>query len=147
MIRIGLISAILVILYNPFGFAADIYKWVDDKGVTHYSQQPPVDKQVKTLDSTAIEPGKIGTVAPVKREATPEPSQAEQDAAAIKARDQAQAQKLCDSAKFNLDVLQTHTRLQRKDDKTGEPVRMTEEERQTAIKEQQERIRLFCTKK
>ena len=147
MIRIGLISAILVILYSPLGFATDIYTWVDDNGVTHYSQQPPAGKQAKTLNSQAIEPGKIGTVAPVQREEKPELSNAEQDAAAIKARDQAQAQKLCDSAKFNLDVLQTHTRLQRKDDKTGEPVRMTEEERQTAIKEQQERIRLFCTKK
>ncbi|MFQ6370916.1 DUF4124 domain-containing protein [Shewanella sp. YIC-542] len=149
MIRIGLISALIsaigLAIYSPIIIAGDIYQWVDEHGVTHYSQQPPAGKNVRTLNSKAIEPEKIGTVAPVKRTALTQPSQAERDAAAIKARDQAQAQKICENARFSLDVLQTHTRLQQKDVKTGQPVQMTEEERQAAIATQQERIRLFCT--
>ncbi|QUN05135.1 DUF4124 domain-containing protein [Shewanella yunxiaonensis] len=147
MIRIGLISAILAVIFSPISSATDIYKWVDKNGVTHYSQQPPADKPVNTLDSSAIEPGKIGTVAPIKRNDEPVKTQQELDADAINAKDAAQAEKLCESARFNLDVLLTHTRLQRSDDKTGEPVKMTEEDRQKAIADQQERIRLFCVKK
>lgn len=33
---------------------AQIYKWVDDRGVVNYSSQPPADRKAKELDTSAI---------------------------------------------------------------------------------------------
>uniref|UniRef100_Q0HS50 DUF4124 domain-containing protein n=1 Tax=Shewanella sp. (strain MR-7) TaxID=60481 RepID=Q0HS50_SHESR len=138
----------LMLLTQPV-FAGVIYTWVDENGVTHYSQQPPEQEQPKTqqLYSEDIEPGKIGYIAPAKKDAPPEMSESEKSAALIKEKDAKQAETICENAKHNLDVLTTHTKLTRQEEGNKEPVAMTEEERQAAISENQQRIKLFCDKK
>ena len=140
--------ACLMLLTQPV-LAGVIYTWVDENGVTHYSQQPPEQDHPKTqqLYSEDIEPGKVGYIAPVKNEAPPKMSEPEKSAALIKAQDTKQAEAICENAKHNLDVLTTHTKLTRQAEGNKEPVAMTEEERQTAISENQQRIKLFCDKK
>ena len=130
--------------------AGVIYTWVDEQGVTHYSQQPPEQEQLKAsqLYSEDIERAKVGYVAPIKKEQPQAVSELEKSAALIKEKDAKQAQSICENAKHNLDVLTTHNKLIRKsEDPTKEPEAMTEEERQTAIAQQQERSKLFCDKK
>lgn len=39
----------LAILSGTGVFAQDIYKWVDNNGVTHYSQTPPTTKKATIL--------------------------------------------------------------------------------------------------
>lgn len=139
----------LCLLGQPV-LAGVIYTWVDEQGVTHYSQQPPEQEQLKAsqLYSEDIEPAKVGYIAPTKKDEPQAVSELEKSAALIKEKDAKQAQSICANAKHNLDVLTTHNRLIRQsEDPTKEPVAMSEEERQTAIAQQQERIKLFCDKK
>lgn len=36
-----LLAAALLLSIGPGAGAAEVYKWIDEEGVTHYSQQPP----------------------------------------------------------------------------------------------------------
>ncbi len=50
--------------------AAQVYSWVDDKGVTHYSQQPPRDNanaQFSLID-TVFSPSELSTIEKIKQE-------------------------------------------------------------------------------
>ncbi|AQS39482.1 protein of unknown function (DUF4124) [Shewanella psychrophila] len=144
-----LLALTLPLLFMTSVSATVIYKWVDENGVTHYSQQIPesTDEQSKSkkLYSEDIEPKAIGTVAPTARkEESKELSQAQEDAAAINEHDKEQAIEICKNAKYNLDILMTHTKLNSKNQQTGEVVAVTEEQRQDKIKTQKERVTLFC---
>lgn len=129
--------------------ASVIYTWVDENGVTHYSQQAPEQEHLNAskLYSEDIEQAKIGYIAPIKKEEPQPTSELEKSAALIKEKDAKQAQSICVNAKHNLSVLTTYTKLTRKTTESDEPVAMTEEERQASIVQQQERIKLFCEKK
>ena len=128
--------------------ATVIYKWVDKDGVTHYSQQIPENTEhqskSKKLYSEDIEPQLIGTVAPSVRTEENQQSQAQQDAAKINEHDKEQAKEICKNAEYNLNILETHSRLNRKDKETGEVTSITAEQRQERIKQQKQRIKLFC---
>ena len=54
MIRIVLLTLALL----PMAAAAEMYKWVDEKGHTVYSEQPPPDGKAKKID---IRPSPAGT--------------------------------------------------------------------------------------
>nr|WP_275658988.1 DUF4124 domain-containing protein [Shewanella sp. Isolate11] len=146
MTRKSFCALLLVLFFCPTLFATTIYKWVDEKGVTHYSQQMPPEKQAEKLYSEDIEQQRVGFVAP-SASAAKEPVPSEMEAAAneINQKDKEQAKMICDSATHQLNVLNTHTNLTRKNAQTGEMEKMTEEQRQEQIAAQQERIRLFCT--
>ncbi|WP_083700296.1 DUF4124 domain-containing protein [Shewanella sp. UCD-KL12] len=137
----------LLLLFASPSSATVIYKWVDKDGVTHYSQQIPEgheqQSKSKKIYSEDIEPKLIGTVAPTPRKEE-EQTQAQQDAALINENDKEQAKEICKNAKYNLDLLTTHTKLNSKDGETGAVTAVTEEQRQEKIKQQKERIKLFC---
>lgn len=40
----------LFILAIPFAAAAEVYKWVDENGVVHYSETPPPDRTTETVE-------------------------------------------------------------------------------------------------
>ncbi len=42
----GLAAGLCLLLATP-AFAAKVYQWKDDKGVTHYSDAPPPDQNIK----------------------------------------------------------------------------------------------------
>ena len=145
-------QALATMLLALLAFSASatvIYKWVDKNGVLHYSQEPPQEEALaETLHSKDIEPPKTGYIAPqVRADVPPEPTDLEKSAVLIKEKDAKQAQSICKSAKHNLDILTTHTKLIRQTSDSGESVAMTEEDRQASIAQQQERIKLFCDKK
>ncbi|MCE9685553.1 DUF4124 domain-containing protein [Shewanella sp. AS16] len=128
-------------------FATSIYTWVDKDGVTHYSQQAPEEGKAAQLDSQSIEPGKIGSIAPTKRMGSQATAADSAPSAALsKASDVKQAKANCESARQNLNVLTTYTKLNRRDKTSGETLAMTEEQRQQAIQEQTRRVEFFCAK-
>ncbi|WP_299808332.1 DUF4124 domain-containing protein [uncultured Shewanella sp.] len=148
----ALASTFLLLALSPSLAQANvIYTWVDDNGVTHYSQQPPEQGQTPAntdkLYSEDLKPKPIGTVAPsapiVKNQAQ---TDLEKKAAAINQADSEQAKHICNNARHSLNVLTTHSKLNQKNKQTGEMIAMTEEQRQASISEQKERIKLFCTK-
>ena len=147
MTRKSYCALLFIVLFSPTIFATTIYKWVDENGVTHYSQEMPPEKQTEKLYSEDIEPKKVGSVAPkISTPTEPEKTEVEAAAVEINNKDKQQAKMICDSAKHQLNVLETHTRLTRKNEQSGEMERMTEEDRQAQIESQKERIRLFCVK-
>ncbi|WP_133407763.1 DUF4124 domain-containing protein [Parashewanella tropica] len=139
--RLLLLSVFALCFYSLSSYAAVIYKWVDNEGITHYSEVPPKGVEFVKLYSEDIEPSKIGTVTSKVKEKTKVT-----DSELIK-QQRAQAQDVCKRAQYNLKLLQTHTRLHRRDKTTGETVSLTEEERQASIEQEQKRIQAFCTTK
>ncbi len=58
----------LLMLGSSFStsYAAKVYHWVDDKGRSHYSENPPRDMQSKTLNVKAAGAGSAGSSASTK---------------------------------------------------------------------------------
>ncbi|MCT8985485.1 DUF4124 domain-containing protein [Shewanella phaeophyticola] len=140
-----LVISLIVITFCCFLYAEPIYTWVDKAGVVHYSQQPPKDVDATLIYSEDMEPAKIGTRTPQRKTPpTKEMTDLEKSAQIINAQDQKQAVEICESAKHSLNVLTTHTQLNQQNKETGETVAMTEEQRQAAIAENTERVKLFC---
>lgn len=147
MIKNRYYALLLTLALSPAVLATTIYKWVDENGVTNYSQQVPPEKSSETLYSEEIEQQKVGFIAPKVTAASAPTKSSEQTATqAIVLQDKAQAKAICSNAKHRLNLLNTHTRLTQKNEQTGDMEKMTEEQRQAAISIQQERIRLFCVK-
>ncbi|MBM3342548.1 MAG: DUF4124 domain-containing protein [Betaproteobacteria bacterium] len=42
---------ILLIFLFPLAAAAQVYRWVDERGVTHYGEKPPANRAAKTIDA------------------------------------------------------------------------------------------------
>ncbi|MBR9729431.1 DUF4124 domain-containing protein [Shewanella intestini] len=139
------ITLTLLLAMSPLATAGVIYTWVDEQGVSHYSEQAPKGVVATKLYSENIEPGKTGYLAPKKKAETKhDMTELEKSAAIINATDKEQAKKLCDSAKHSLSVLTTYQRLTRKNEKTGETEQLTDKQKKQAIAENTERQKLFC---
>ncbi|MCL1051586.1 DUF4124 domain-containing protein [Shewanella abyssi] len=144
-----ILSSLLLIasLFSSHIYASEIYTWVDEYGVTHFSQEPPEQQSAEKMYSEDIKPKKIGSVSPTSSPKMAKAStELERAALAIKHSDKAQAKSICESARHSLNVLTSHSKLNRKSKETGKTVAMTEEQRQATIAEQKERISLFCEK-
>jgi hypothetical protein len=140
-----LLSTVFILGLSLNVSATVIYSWTDKDGKTHYSQEPPVEVEAKRQYSEDIERDRVGYVAPVKKQAQPtDESLRQAEALLIKEKDSKQAEGICDKATHSLKVLTSHTNLNRQNEQTGEVVAMTEEERQAAINENQQRVELFC---
>lgn len=126
---------------------AEMYKWVDEDGNTHYTQQKPPDG----LDyETKKPPPPVDTEKAVdafkekqdadreKREAA---SKSEEEAAKTE-QEQAEIKKKCDSLKLRLQSLQ-RPRISTTDE-SGNRVRMSEEERKSQMEEVQKLISEHC---
>ncbi|ABI70530.1 DUF4124 domain-containing protein [Shewanella frigidimarina] len=142
-----LVFGLATFAFSACLYAATIYTWVDDAGVVHYSQQQPLNVDASKIYSEDVEPAKIGTYTPQKKTAVNAESELETSAKIINEKDKQQAKDICKSAKHSLSVLKTHSKLNQQDKATGETVAMTEEQRQAAIAENTERVRLFCQSK
>jgi hypothetical protein len=123
--------------------AAQVYKWVDAQGVTHFGAQPPQGQQVETVNTVT---------APAKSAATPQPpaqEEADADQSSIDrkvkqqvAAQEAERKRYCESMRTNLAHLQNNPRVRVEDN--GETRRLTEEERQSRINETRDKIAENC---
>ncbi|AGA85607.1 DUF4124 domain-containing protein [Stutzerimonas stutzeri] len=123
--------------------AAQVYKWVDAQGVTHFGAQPPQGQQVETVNTVT---------APAKPAAAPQPpvqDEAEADQSSIDrkvkqqvAAQEAERKRYCETMRTNLAQLQNNPRVRVEDN--GETRRLTEEERQSRINETRDKIAENC---
>ncbi|MFJ5300830.1 DUF4124 domain-containing protein [Pseudomonas sp. NPDC088368] len=120
--------------------AAQIYKWVDAQGVTHFDAQPPVGQSAQELETqkavTPPPPSPVGN----------QPSQEQQtvDAKVKKqiAAQEAKRKEYCETQRTNLAQLQNNPRV--REEVNGEFRRFTEEERQARIAEVKKSIDDTC---
>lgn len=117
-------------------FAQTLYKWVDEKGVTHYSEKPPEDRKAAKVE-IKVEPAKPGADDWRAREQQfrqrqIEQSQKDQAAAQQKARADAERDKRCRRARESLDSLRNARRLHTLDEK-GERVYLEDSQRPAEI--------------
>jgi hypothetical protein len=112
--------------------AAQVYKWVDAQGVTHFDAQPPAGQTAQEIDT-----GKPVTASPPPPPQNQEGAR-EQEAIDAKVRKQVAAQEakrkeICEEQRTNLAQLQNNPRVRQ--EVNGEFRRFTEEERQGRIAE------------
>ncbi|RMD69505.1 MAG: DUF4124 domain-containing protein [Gammaproteobacteria bacterium] len=117
-----------------------IYRWIDEKGITHFSQTPPPVGQVQEIQVQVPHgppPSSLKTLETMK-EAPPK----EEDRA--RAEEQARIKKeVCSALRKNLETLERYPRLYRKDEQ-GNVVWITEKERQALIKKTRAQLKEFC---
>ncbi len=136
---------------------AKTYKWIDAHGGIHYTQVPPVDKNAKVVevtgddgpaDSSKSEPD----AKPEKREAdqpnqyrvlVPEQPDPEAQRKAEAEREK-QRQEACEALRNNLQILERNTRIRIRQDDSGEPRVLTQEEREARIRQYSENIDKMC---
>lgn len=139
LVLLGLIAAPL---------QAQVYKWQDEKGETHYSQTPPPGVPADRLQLGGS-PGHAGRPDPglkERLEAFDKRRQQDQEAQAKRAEAAQQTElkkKNCASARSNLQTLQSRGQIKLKE---GDAYRvLSEEERQAKIAEAQKQIDTYCT--
>lgn len=128
---------------------AKLYKWVDENGVTQYTQTPPPKgdfSHVKPPPKPAVDPQKAHSEMEERLKAFKDrrdevaKGKAESDK---KAAEKAEKSAKCEKARKNLTFLQTHARV-RETAKDGSATLLGEEKRQERIKQANEAIKEYC---
>ncbi|MDO8332583.1 MAG: DUF4124 domain-containing protein [Pseudomonas sp.] len=145
MRRMMILGSLLLTL-STTAMASQVYKWVDDKGVTHFGANPP-QGQAATSVNTVIAQPKAAVKAPTSTTPALDSGEAEQKVIDAKVRQQvaeqaAERKKYCESVRTNLAQLQNNPRL--RTEVNGEQVRLGEDERQAKIAEAQKAIKENC---
>lgn len=157
---IALASLLALALGVPAAEAAKFYKWTDDKGVTHYTVEPPPagarssEVRVKTKSFTdAEEPsaeaagnGQKTTPAPVQKTTPGKPAPGKPEAAKEQKpmpKGLEQYAERCKSLRANLQTLQEHARV-KVQDQAGETRILTDDEKNARLDAIQREIRAFC---
>ena len=126
-----------------------MYKWVDDEGNVHYSQNPPMDRDVETIKAPKT-PGASTSEGATGAESTPGSQQQEGTPPGESAPAQKQTaqmdpkamQAACEKARSRLQTLTTHPRIRLQE---GDSYRIIgEEERQAMIQEANDQISEYC---
>ena len=144
MIRILLLSLAL----SPLAVAAQVYKWVDEKGVTHYSESPPPDGKAGKIEikpqGEAVAPAtdwKQKEEAARQQRIQKQQSERQQD-------DQSQNQvavrrNRCREAQRQLVIVQLPRPVFSVNEK-GEKVYLEDKERQSEIEGWKDHVRKYC---
>ncbi|HTF84513.1 MAG TPA: DUF4124 domain-containing protein [Cellvibrio sp.] len=123
-------------------FAAKVYKWVDENGVTHFSEHPP-----KNTQTEVIKP-KTGHSEPVNYESAAPTNNADAAATAQQQAEEDVARALkdptrCAVARKNMETLQNFGRVKVKGE-DGSFHYLTPEEQQERIRSTQQAIDESC---
>lgn len=145
------VAAACLALAAAGAFAQAMYRWVDEKGVTHFSEHPPPGDAKATKIQPKVTPPSSGAAAPRGgpedwkaqelefRKRQVERGKREQ----AEEREKAEREARCADARKRLAFLEEHGAIyRRKDD--GSRVYMSEEARESAIAEQRRAVRESC---
>ncbi len=135
-------------LFLPLAAGAQgLYKWVDDKGIVHYSDKPPAGKSGQKLN---VAPPPMDSQAPPRNRSWQEQLQdsnerryqeeKQQQAQQQKARE---AEEKCRRARYALDSLKQERPLYRVDKEGGRNY-MEDEERRRLIDGWQQQADAYC---
>lgn len=142
------LTAVLLLAALPAGA---IYKWVDEKGVTHFSETPPPDGRKATKVEPKVTPPS-GPVAPPadwkKREQESRKSRLERemnddDARAKAHNEAAERANKCNRAKRDLAVLESQRPVYSRNDR-GEKVYVEDKDRPAEIAAARREIEAHC---
>jgi len=130
----------LLIDLSPWCMAAQIYKWVDAQGVTHFDAQPPPGQPSTTLQTPSSPPPKP---AALPGSGVLGDQKAIDDKVKQQVADQqAQLKQFCEQARTNLAQLQNNPRL--REEVEGQMRRLDDAQRQERIVEAQKQISENC---
>ncbi|MCP1652006.1 DUF4124 domain-containing protein [Pseudomonas nitroreducens] len=140
----------LLLALAPTVMAAQVYKWVDAQGTTHFGAQPPEGTNAATVNTNTAPPKASSNFPPpAATKPTLPPSEDEKQKAVddkVKqevAQQEAQRVKQCEQLRVDLAQMKNNPRI-RIDDGSGELRRLTEEERQARIAKSEKDIRENC---
>lgn len=141
---------LFVALASPWPAAAALYKWVDEKGVTHYSEQPPPDRKATRLELPS-EPAAQGSGSPENwkerelelRKHRIEKEQADDKQKAASERNDAMRKQTCLRARRQLDLLGAGRPLYHVDEH-GERVYMDDAQRAAETKKWNREAETAC---
>lgn len=156
---IALASLLALALGASAAHAAKFYKWTDDKGVTHYTIDPPPagakssEVRIKTQSYSDAEeaapaaPGKAAgagkpAAAKDKPAAAPAKAGGKKEEAAVPPAPERYAER-CKSLRTNLETIQAHAQVRETDDK-GETRMLTNEEKSARTEDLQREIKAYC---
>ncbi|MGK9045736.1 DUF4124 domain-containing protein [Stutzerimonas chloritidismutans] len=123
--------------------AAQVYKWVDAQGVTHFGAQPPQGQQVESVNTVTAPAKPAATPAPVAEDETEDDQQSiDRKVKRQVAEQEAERKRYCETMRTNLAQLQNNPRV--RVEEKGETRRITEEERQAKIAETRGKIAENC---
>jgi hypothetical protein len=142
-----IITSSLLLAMSATAMASQVYKWVDEKGVTHFSAQPPQGQQATSVNTATPQPkpapAEESKTAPTFESiADPEQAAIDEKVKQEVAAKEAERKKYCADVRTNLAQLENNPRVRVEVD--GEIRRLSEEERQTRITEAQKSISDNC---
>ena len=140
--RRSLIASALIVLMSTPVMAAQVYKWVDAQGVTHFGAQPPEGQQATSVNTT-IAPAPAAIPAKLPQVGVDEEQQAiDEKVKKEVAAKEAERKQYCEKMRTNLAQLENNPRL--REEVNGEVRRLGEDERQKRIAEAQKAITENC---
>lgn len=125
--------ALLGLAITP-AWSAEVFKWTDENGVTHYSDAPPEGRRYDTLN---VRGQATSTVDPAAA-ATPAPGA---DAAATA---KSNAQSNCEIARKNAKTFAESQNVQMDRDGDGKPESLSEADKAKELARTEELIRIYC---
>ena len=140
-----ILTGTLMLALSTSAMASQVYKWVDDKGVTHFGAQPPQGQQATTINTAAPPPRQVpSTPAPsIEEQLDPEQAAIDKKVKDDVAKQEAERKRFCEQARHNLAQLEINPRVRIEDD--GQVRRLSEDERQERISELKTSIAENCT--
>ncbi len=140
--RRSLIASALIVLMSTPVMAAQVYKWVDAQGVTHFGAQPPEGQQATSVNTT-IAPAPAAIPAKLPQVGVDEEQQAiDEKVKKEVAAKEAERKQYCEKMRTNLAQLENNPRL--REEVNGEARRLGEDERQKRIAEAKKAIAENC---
>lgn len=149
MAKYILIAAVVTLFAIPPFAQAEVYKWMDENGMVHYTQTPPRGVQARMVKPGKPPPQGAAEAARAKLEERLKASEERRKARAQTEEERTRAaenetirNENCRLARQNLEVLQTHGQTSIKE---GDTYRiLAEEERQAKITEYQGYAEDYC---
>ena len=125
---------------------AAVYKWVDEKGNVHYSEQRPKQSEAEKVKIDKAPPPSSSSYKKPSLKTTDDKNNKDKSntkANSNNAEIAKEKQKLCAEARKDLELMQSTGRLRVKDDE-GNITYMPEEDKAARIKRNQDRIKEYC---
>jgi hypothetical protein len=146
-----------ILLMAVIGLSAQcgeqIYRWVDEKGMVHYSGTVPTEEEYEQVEMPKLTPAvptdslqevqeqleQLEQLEKQQREGT-----RDEELDAFREERQALMEQECAQAQEALRTLQSHARVLLYDEETGQAVHLTQEERQEELDRTQRAVDYYC---
>ena len=135
------------ILISGFTHTAPLYQWVDENGVTHFSERPPENQPDMQAVNYSPAPSISGTVGDEISESTDTSQASDQSETTTQSNIQASTGKdaeLCKQAQDTIATFNNSTRIRVTDPNTGELRYLNEEEKAIQLERWQNQASLSC---